>query len=65
MYMGDSELCLKKAGEARALTIELVEAALEPWDETRSSSANSETQEDKFIKRALEWIRQVDTGTVK
>ena len=65
MYMGDLELCLKKAGEARALTIEIVQAALDPLDKTTSGTALSETQEDKFIKRALEWIRQVDTGTVK
>lgn len=67
MYMGDLELCLKKAGEARALTIEIVQAALEPWGEAKSGTdtARSETQEDKFIKRALEWIRQVDTGTVQ
>lgn len=67
MYMGDLELCLKKAGEARALTIEIVQVALEPWNEAKSGTdtAPSETQEEKFIKRALEWIRQVDTGTVK
>ncbi|EXJ68819.1 uncharacterized protein A1O5_07750 [Cladophialophora psammophila CBS 110553] len=28
MYLGDLELCLKKAGEARALTIEVVESVL-------------------------------------
>lgn len=63
MYMGDLELCLKKAGEARALTIEIVEAVLIPLDETAPRADQSQTQEDKFVARALDWIRQVDTDT--
>ncbi|RMD42997.1 hypothetical protein DV735_g2080, partial [Chaetothyriales sp. CBS 134920] len=39
LYLANPELCLKKAGEARALTIEF----------------------DKYVKRALDWIRQVET----
>ena len=62
MYMGDLELCLKKAGEARALTIEIIEGVLEPFEEASSQSdVREETQQDKYVKRALEWIRQVDT----
>lgn len=58
MYMGNPELCLKKAGEARALTISVVESVLKPWKE---SLDGKETKEDGFIKRALLWIQQVDT----
>lgn len=58
MYMGNPELCLKKAGEARALTINVVESVLKPW---QSDPAGNETKEDGFIKRALLWIQQVDT----
>jgi hypothetical protein len=61
MYMGDLELCLKKAGEARAVTIEIVEAVLQPFEELTGSLTDEESQEDKYVKRALEWIRQVDT----
>jgi len=63
MYMGDPELCLKKAGEARALTIEIMELAANPLDDAARDIQRTETQEDKFMKRALEWIRQVDTGS--
>lgn len=58
MYMGNPELCLKKAGEARALTINVVESVLQPW---RPSTDGKEAKEDAFIKRALLWIQQVDT----
>lgn len=58
MYMGNPELCLKKAGEARALTIGVVESVLNPW---QASLDGEETKEDGFIKRALLWIQQVDT----
>lgn len=54
MYMGNPEQCLKKAGEARALTIEVVEAVLDPWE-----VSDKETKEDQYIKRALAWIQQV------
>lgn len=57
MYMGDLELCLKKAGEARALTIEVVEAVIAPWE-----ISGKETKEDQYIKRALAWIQQVEPG---
>jgi hypothetical protein len=64
MYMGDLELCLKKAGEARATTIELVQTAMQPFsDHQPSSDGIHETPEDKYVKRALEWIQQVDTAT--
>lgn len=58
MYMGNPELCLKKAGEARALTIHVVDSVLKPW---HPSSEGKATKEDEFIKRALLWIQQVDT----
>lgn len=63
MYLGDLELCLKKAGEARAITIEVVESVIQPFVSTASSPTNTETKEDKYIKRALDWIMQVDTGS--
>lgn len=53
MYLGNLELCLKKAGEARAITIQVVESVL-------PVNVDVETKEDKYIKRALEWIQQVD-----
>jgi len=61
MYMGDPELCLKKAGEARALTINVVEMAVPPW-QTRTNM-QEETKEDGFLKKALLWIQQVDTSS--
>lgn len=61
MYMGDSEACLKKAGEARAETIEIVQSVLQPFQEADAGVADAASQEDKYIRRALEWIRQVDT----
>ncbi|KIW66693.1 hypothetical protein PV04_06001 [Phialophora macrospora] len=60
MYLGDLELCLKKAGEARAITIEVVESVIKPILQTHDTVI--ETKEDKYIERALEWIRQVDPG---
>lgn len=57
MYLGDLERCLKKAGEARAVTIQVVESVAQPTSET-------ESKEDKYVKRALEWIQQVDPGGV-
>jgi len=63
MYMGDPELCLKKAGEARALTISVVEMAVPPWQPR--DATQEETKEDGFIKRALLWIQQVDTSNSK
>ena len=61
MYLGDLELCLKKAGEARAVTIEIVESVLEPFEFIPGNmSQTEESKEDKYIKRALEWVRQVD-----
>ncbi|KIY00793.1 uncharacterized protein Z520_03459 [Fonsecaea multimorphosa CBS 102226] len=63
MYLGDLELCLKKAGEARALTIEVVESVLRPISEMNATTAAPvETNEDRYVQRALEWIRQVDPG---
>jgi len=60
MYLGNPELCLKKAGEARALTIDVVEAVVPRWQQPVSGSA--ESKEDIFIKRALAWIQQVEPG---
>jgi len=57
MYMGDLESCLKKAGKARAITIQVVESVSQ-------SASEIETKEDKYVKRALEWIQQVDPGGV-
>ena len=53
MYMGDLERCLKMAGEARSLAIDVVERVKDPW------IPGPESKEDVYIKRALEWIRQV------
>ncbi|RMZ90912.1 hypothetical protein DV736_g1871, partial [Chaetothyriales sp. CBS 134916] len=61
MYLGNLELCLKKAGEARAVTIELVENALDGFIHDQKGKEN-ESQEDKYVKRALDWIRQVETA---
>lgn len=58
LYMANPKLCSKKAGEARALTIEIVESVVPPW---QSAAQDSEpTKEDTYIKRALLWIEQVD-----
>ncbi|EXJ58203.1 hypothetical protein A1O7_05628 [Cladophialophora yegresii CBS 114405] len=63
MYLGDLELCLKKAGEARAVTIDIVESVTDPFVQAHDETASRlGTKEDKYIQRALEWIRQVDTG---
>lgn len=62
MYLGDSELCLKKAGEARALTIEVVEKVALPLGAISHDLSEMQTSEDKYIQRALDWIRQVDTS---
>ena len=61
MYLGDLELCLKKAGEARATTIEVVESVIQPLLQAPSTTT-AESKEDKYVKRALEWIQQVDAG---
>jgi hypothetical protein len=58
IYLGDLELCLKKAGEARAETIEIVESVVNPM----INSGEPDSKENKYIQRALEWIRQVDTS---
>ncbi|OAL38378.1 hypothetical protein AYO20_02437 [Fonsecaea nubica] len=60
MYLGNPELCLKKAGEARALTIEVVESVLQPIEEPDVKKSTAETKEDKYVQRALEWIQKVD-----
>jgi hypothetical protein len=60
MYLGDPELCLKKAGEARAETLEIVQSALQPFEEPPVATSQVDNQEEKYLKRALEWIRQVD-----
>ena len=57
MYMGDPELCLKKAGEARAVTIEIIGAFTRP--PFRPAERTDETPEDKYIARAELWIQQV------
>jgi hypothetical protein len=63
MYLGDLELCLKKAGEARAITIEVVESVIRPILQAHDTTSTvTGTKEDKYIERALEWIRQVDPG---
>jgi len=63
MYLGDLELCLRKAGEARALTIEIVQSVLRPFPNAKDTSTpDTESNEDKYVQRALDWIRQVDTG---
>lgn len=63
MYLGNPELCLKKAGEARALTIDVVESVIAPWEASLNGAKKS--KEDTFIKRALVWIEQVDPGSTK
>lgn len=60
MYLGDPELCLRKAGEARALTIQVVESVVQPFPRGGDDSTSIETKEDQYIKRALQWIQQVD-----
>lgn len=55
MYLGDLERCLKKAGEARAITIQVVESVAHPTSE-------AETKEDKYVQRALDWIQKVEPG---
>ena len=60
MYMGDPELCLKKAGEARAITIEIIGAFTRP--PFRLAERTDETQEDKYIARAQLWLQQVSPG---
>ena len=60
LYLGNPELCLKKAGEARAVTIDIVESLLTSWQPT-----NAESKEDVFVKRALTWIQQVEATPVK
>lgn len=63
MYLGNLELCLKKAGEARAVTVEVVESVITPFGKTNDATTEeNETKEDKYIKRALAWIQQVDPG---
>ncbi len=62
MYVGDLEACLKKAGEARSETVGIVESALQPFQEINSSVPGGRTQEDKYVERALRWIKQVDTA---
>lgn len=61
MYLGDLELCLKKAGEARAFTIEVVKSVIDPFARNTTETA-SETREDQYVQRALAWIQQVDAG---
>lgn len=54
MYMGDLERCLKLAGEARSLAIDVVESVKRPWVEGKE-----ESKEDVYIVRALEWVKRV------
>ncbi|KAJ9633368.1 hypothetical protein H2204_007085 [Knufia peltigerae] len=61
MYLGDPEICLKKAGEARAVTIEVVESVLKPTSQ-HENATSKESKEDRYVQRALEWIQQVDAG---
>jgi hypothetical protein len=63
MYLGNLELCLKMAGEARAETIEIVQNVLRPFTESREDSNDLEIPENNYIARALEWIKQVDAGS--
>ena len=60
MYMGDPEGCLKKAGEARQTTIEVIVDLIPPW---QTDITSQETKEDTYVKSALDWIRQVHTIT--
>ncbi len=63
MYLGDLELCLKMAGEARAMTIEVVESVIKPFPQQGdSTTAVTGSKEDKYVERALAWIRQVDAS---
>jgi hypothetical protein len=65
MYLGNLELCLKMAGEARAQTIEIVQSVLNPFAELSEGSNGLETPEDKYVARALDWIKQVDAGSFR
>lgn len=60
MYLGNLELCLKMAGEARAQTIEIVQLVIQPFNELADGSTELITTQDKYVARALEWIKQVD-----
>lgn len=57
MYYENPELGLKQAGEARAVTLEVVESVVQPF--SNADSATTETAEDKYVNRALRWIQQV------
>ena len=64
MYMGDLERCLKMAGEARSLAISVVESVQDSWTTLTPSGGgedSSSSREDVYVKRALDWIRQVKT----
>jgi len=66
MYMGDLEGCLKRAGQARQMMIEVVESVRGPWtrpEQNREDGA-ADTKEDLYIRRALEWVRQVEPSPV-
>lgn len=62
VYMGNPELCLKKAGEARAIAIDTIQAVVKPWQGTNDAT---ETKQDIYIQRALTWIQQVDPESVQ
>ena len=66
MYMGDAERALRKAGEARQLCIEVVEGVVGTgWGRDGDGGGDeegrtgTETKEDRYMVKALVYIRQV------
>lgn len=60
LYMGDLSECRRLLHRVWETTVQVVEAVLEPWENREGNGIGIETKEDQYIKRSLDWIKQVE-----
>lgn len=61
LYMRDLPECERLLHRVWELTVRVVEGVVQPWD-SHPGGTDAKTKEDRYIERALDWIKQVEPG---
>ena len=59
LYMSDLPECERLLKQVWGMTVQVVQAVVKPWD-SQTDITDAKTKEDKYVERALDWIKQVE-----
>lgn len=70
LYEGDIERSQRHVHNAKMMTVDIVESLLHPWRPASDrrqidSAANSQSKEDRYMQRALDWIKSAGPDNVE